>query len=100
MRTAPRLTSGPLGSATVITRRHLLAVGGPAAVLAGCGGAGERADPAARRRGSDIGFLNSAISLERATIAAYRVGEPLLEPDAPRRARQIGEAEHQHLPGL
>ena len=81
----------------MITRRHLLAVVGPAAVVAGCGGGGERADPAARRRGSDIGFLNSAISLERATIAAYRVGEPLLKPDARRRARQIVDQEQEHI---
>src|SRR3954470_19968248 len=100
MRIGPRLTSGPLGSATVITRRHLLAVVGPAAVMAGCGGGGGRADPAARRRGSDIGFLNSAISLERATIAAYRLGEPLLRPDARRRARQIVEQEQEHIATL
>jgi rubrerythrin len=81
----------------VITRRHLLAAVGPAAVVAGCGGGGERADPAARRRGSDIGFLNSAISLERATIAAYRLGEPLLRPPARRRARQIVEQEQEHV---
>src|SRR3954468_17488639 len=97
MRMAPRLTRGPLGSATVITRRHLVAVAAPAAVVAGCGGGGERADPAARRRGSDIGFLNSRISLERPPIAAYRVGEPLLEPDARRRARQIVDQEREHI---
>src|SRR3954464_15953082 len=97
MRMAPRLTRGPLGSATVITRRHLLAVAGPAAVLAGCGGGGERADPAARRRGSDIGFLNSAISLHRATIAAHGGGGPWLRPATRRRARQIVEQEREHV---
>src|SRR3954453_23130535 len=78
------------------SRRELLVLGGSAA-LAGCGAGGERADPAARRRGSDIGFLNSAISLERATIAAYRLGEPLLRPAARRRARQIVEQEQAHI---
>ena len=81
----------------MITRRHLLAVAAPAAVVAGCGGGGERADPAERRRGSDIGFLNSAIALERATIAAYRVGEPLLRPAARRSARRIVEQEQEHV---
>ena len=84
----------------MITRRHLLALVGPAAVAAGCGGGGARADPAARRQGSDIGFLNSAISLERATIAAYRVGEPLLKPDTRRRARQIVAQEQEHIRAL
>src|SRR3954470_17221217 len=97
MRIGPRLASGPLGSATVITRRHLLAVVGPAAVVAGCGGGGGGGGTAARRRGPDIGFLNSAISLERATIAAYRLGEPLLGPPARRRARQIVEQEQEHI---
>jgi rubrerythrin len=84
----------------VISRRHLLAVAAPAAVLAGCGGGGERADPAERRRGADIGFLNSAISLERATVAAYRLGEPLLRRDVRRRARQIVEQEQEHIAAL
>src|SRR5215210_7606198 len=78
------------------TRRELLVLGG-AAVVAGCGGGGEAADPAERRRFSDIGFLNSAISLERATIAAYRLGEPLLDRAARRRARQIVEQEREHV---
>src|SRR4051812_23102329 len=81
------------------SRRELLVLGGSAA-LAGCGAGGERADPAARRRGADIGFLNSAISLERATIAAYRLGEPLLRPDARRRALQIVEQEQEHIAAL
>ena len=81
----------------MITRRHLLAVAAPAAVVAGCGGGGERADPAGRRRGSDIAFLTSAISLERATIVAYRVGEPLLRPAVRRRARQIVQQEQEHV---
>ena len=84
----------------MISRRHFLAISAPAAVVAGCGGGGERADPAERRRFSDIGFLNSAISLERATIAAYTLGEPLLDRDARRRARQIVEQEHEHIRAL
>jgi rubrerythrin len=81
----------------VISRRHLLAVAAPAAIVAGCGGGGERADPAEVRRFADLGFLRSAISLERAAIAAYRVGEPLLRPDARRRARRIVEQEQEHI---
>jgi hypothetical protein len=81
----------------VISRRHLLAVAAPAALVAGCGGGGERSDPAERRRFSDLGFMRSAISLERATIAAYRVGEPLLRPDARRRAGRIVEQEQEHI---
>ena len=84
----------------MISRRHLLAVAAPAAVIAGCGGGGERADPAERRRFSDIGFLNGAIALERATIAAYRLGEPLLRADARRLARRIVEQEQEHIGAL
>lgn len=84
----------------MLTRREILGLGGTVAAplaLAGCGGGGERANPAERRRFADIGYLSSAISLERHTIAAYQVGEPLLRPDARRRIRQIVEQEREHV---
>lgn len=82
------------------TRRQLLASAGGAAALAACGSDKGRGRDPGSRRFSDAFTLAEVLQLERAVVAAYGDGLPLLKGGQLRLARTIAEQERAHVRAL